>query len=118
MSTMSETPGTTRPPAVPPGPVEPKPYWVYRLAAWVAIVAGIVFIVSSIFFAGVYASGGMRGHHCHHKHHGPHHGAMFHQGFHQGPHRGPGPMRPGPERPGPGELPPSVTQSPAPPSGR
>lgn len=121
MSTMSETPETTSPPAVPPGPGEQKPYWVYRLAAWVAIVAGVVFIVSSIFFAGVWAShGGPRGHHCHHGHH---HGAMhhdgFHRGFHHGPHRGPGPMAPaGPEGPGPGEVPPSVTHSPAPTPGR
>lgn len=119
MSTMSETPDITTPPA-PPGPVEQKPYWLYRLAAWVAIVAGIVFIVSSIFFAGVYASGGMRGQHCHRGHHGPHHGAMFDKGFHRGPHWGPGPMAPppGPESPGPGEPPPSVTHSPAPTPGR
>ena len=105
---MSETPeATTAPP-----PPEPKPYWLYRFAAWVAIVAGIVFIVSSIFFAGVYANGGMRGHHCHH---GPHHGAMFHEGFHKGFRQGPPPVF---EGAGPGELPPSVTQSPAPPPGR
>ncbi|MCV7385975.1 hypothetical protein [Mycolicibacter longobardus] len=107
---MSETPGTTATPPVPPG--EPKPYWLYRLAAWVVTVAGIVFIVLSIFFAGVWASnGGPRGHHCH-GHHGHH--AMFHKG----PHRGPGPMGPGPDRPGPGELPPPGTQSPAPTPGR
>ncbi|WP_370492674.1 hypothetical protein [Mycobacterium sp. pW045] len=120
---MSETPDTTTTPPAPPG--EPKPYWLYRLAAWVAIVAGIVFIVSSIFFAGVWASkGGPRGHHCHHKHHG----AMFHKGFHEGfhggfhhgPHRGPGSMAPpsGPEGPGPGEVPPLVTRPPAPTPGR
>jgi len=114
MSTMSETPQPANPSTAPP--VEQKPYWLYRLAAWVAIVAGIVFIVSSIFVAGVYASGGMRGHHCHHGHHGHHHGAMFHKGH----HRGPGPMVPpaGPEGPGPGEPPPSVTRPPAPTPGR
>ncbi|MEB3034645.1 hypothetical protein [[Mycobacterium] nativiensis] len=111
---MSETPQPAPAPTAPPAPSEPKPYWVYRLAAWVAIVAGIVFIVSSIFLAGVYASGGMRGHHCHHGHHGHHHGAMFHKG----PHRGPGPMMQGPEGEGPGELPPSVTKPPAPAPGR
>ncbi len=116
---MSETPEATNPSTPPPGPVEPKPYWLYRLAAWVAVVAGIVFIISSIFAAGVYASGGMRGHGCHHGHHGHHHGAMFDKGFHKGPHRGPGPMAPpGPEGPGPGEPPPSVTRPPAPPPGR
>lgn len=109
---MSETPDTTTTRPAPPG--EPKPYWLYRLAAWVAIVAGIVFIVSSIFFAGVWLSGGgPGGHHCHHGHHGHH--AMFHK-FH---HHGPGPMEFGPDSRGPGELPPSVsTQSPPSPAGR
>lgn len=113
MHYMSETPDTTTIPPAPPG--EPKPYWLYRLAAWVAIVAGIVFIVSSIFVAGMWASnGGPRGQHCHghHGHHGHH--AMFHKGH----HRGPGPMAPGADRPGPGELPPKVVQPPAPPPGR
>lgn len=120
---MSETPETTTPPAAPPGPAEFKPYWVYRLAAWVAIVAGVVFTVSSIFFAGVWAGkGGPRGQHCHHGHHGHH--AMFHKGFHKGIHqslhRDLGPMAPlsGPEGPGPSEVPPSVTRSPAPTPGR
>lgn len=112
MPYMSETPDTTTTRPAPPG--EPKPYWLYRLAAWVAIVAGIVFIVSSIFFAGVWLSGGgPGGHHCHHGHHGHH--AMFHK-FH---HHGPGPMEFGPDSRGPGELPPSVTtQSPPSPAGR
>ncbi|HTM85271.1 MAG TPA: hypothetical protein VL179_10310 [Mycobacterium sp.] len=105
---MSETPETTTASTAPPGAPAPKPYWLYRFAAWVAIVAGIVFIVSSIFFAGVYANGGMRGHHCHHGHHGHYHGAMFQKGD----HRGPGPMFRGSDQSGPGELPPSVTQSP------
>jgi hypothetical protein len=111
---MTETPEITPTPPAPPG--EPKPYWLYRLAAWVVIVAGIVFIVSPIFFAGVWAShGGFRGQHCHghHGHHGQH--AMFHKAH----HRGPGPMWPGPDRPGPDELPSSVTtQAPAPTPGR
>lgn len=115
---MSETPETTATPPAAPG--DPKPYWLYRLAAWVAIVAGVVFIVSSIFFAGVWAShGGPRGHHCHHGHHGHH--AMFHKGPHRGPgpmEFGPGPMEFGPDRQGPGEPPPSVTQPPAPRPGR
>lgn len=115
MAAMSETPETTTAPPAPAG--QEKPYWLYRLAAWVAIVAGIVFIVSSVFFAGVWASkDGPRGHHFHHGHH---HGAMFH---HKGPHWGPPPMGPpGPEGAGPGgpgELPPKPTQSPAPAPGR
>ena len=67
-----------------------KPYWLYRFAAWVGIVAGIVFIVLSVFFAGFKIA--HLGHHgCHHHgwhHHsmgqgGPHHhgqGAGFHEG--------------------------------------
>jgi len=42
-----------------------KPYWLYRFAAWVGIVAGIVFIVLSVFFAGFKVA--HLGHHgCHH----------------------------------------------------
>lgn len=112
MSAPSEI--TTTPP---PPPVEVKPYWLYRLAAWVAIVAGVVFIVSSIFFAGVWVSRGGPG--GHHHWHGPHGHFGQHAMFHKGPHRGPGPMWPGPEQRGPGEPPPSVsTQSPPPPAGR
>lgn len=111
MPSMSEVPENTA--TSPATPAEFKPYWLYRLAAWVAIVAGIVFIVSSIFLAGVWVShGGPRGHHCPggHGHHAQH--AMFHKG----PHR-PGPMWWGPDRPGPEELPPPVTTT-APTPGR
>ena len=37
---------------VPPPPHKPRPNRVYQAAAWVAIVAGVVFIVSAIFFTG------------------------------------------------------------------
>jgi hypothetical protein len=117
---MTETPDTpTRPAAVATTPAgEPvKPYWLFRLAAWVVIVAGILFIVTTIFFAGFrIASHGHHGHH--HKH--PH-AAMFHQGGPGGP-GGPGAVQPG--RPGgaggagpsagPGQPPQSVAPSTAP----
>ena len=62
---------------------------VFIAAAWVAIVAGIVFIVSVIFFTGM-----ALGHHGgHHHHHHAHH-AMIH------PHRFGGPGGPGGPRPG------------------
>ena len=96
---MSETPEIpTRPTTVATEPaiVPVKPYWLYRFAAWVVIVAGIVFIVTTVFFAGFKVA--HFGHHgCHHHghHHSmsqeaiPHHhgqGAGFHGGF-----GGPGP---------------------------
>jgi hypothetical protein len=98
---MSETPEIpTRPTTVAtePAVVPVKPYWLYRFAAWVVIVAGIVFIVTTVFFAGFKVA--HFGHHgCHHHgmHHGQHsldqggprhhdQGAAFHGGF-----GGPGP---------------------------
>jgi hypothetical protein len=101
ISGMSETPETpTRPTTVAtePATVVEKPYWLYRCAAWVAIIAGIVFIVTTIFFAGFkIAHFGHHGHHHHGGWHGQHaldqggprhhgEGAAFHGGF-----GGPGP---------------------------
>ncbi|ORB11134.1 hypothetical protein [Mycobacterium noviomagense] len=117
---MTETPDTpTRRTAVAATPAaEPvKPYWLYRLAAWVVIVAGILFIVTTIFFAGFRIAG--HGHHRHH-HHG-HHAAMFHQRGPGGP-GGPGAVRPGrpggaggtSPSPGPGQPPQSIAPSTAP----
>ena len=113
---MSETPTyetepTTSPVATAPPPatfeerpayVEParKPNRLYQVAAWVAIVAGSVFIVAVIFFAG-FALGACSG--------GGHHGG--HRTDDWGMMRGDGPpmvpMRPGfiiqgPAGPGPG----------------
>ena len=90
MSETSETPTVRTSTATAPAPaaVEAAPYRtprVFLAAAWVAIVAGIVFIVSVIFFTGM-ALGHHGGHHHHHKHHA----AWMH------PHRGPG----GPGGPG------------------
>lgn len=74
---MSETSEpTTKPtsvaPAEPPPPpraVEPaKPPKLYVAAAWVVIVAGIVFILATVFFAGALVVGAGQ---CHHRmHHG------------------------------------------------
>lgn len=88
---MSETPepstGPTNLAATPqpplPGGAQPpsaKPNRLYQAAAWVAIVAGIVFIVAVIFFAGF----GLGRHaNIHHRigHHRHHH-AMVHPGHH------------------------------------
>lgn len=131
---MSETPENTtvRPStATAPAPVptaEPphKTPRVFQVAAWVAIVAGTVFIVAVIFFTGFVLGrhAGFHGgfpHHGHHKHH-----AMMHQHGPGGPGGagpaafpgggGPGTMRPGGGPGGPGQVPssaaPSVTPSP------
>ncbi|HEU0190550.1 MAG TPA: hypothetical protein VFR17_04680 [Mycobacterium sp.] len=108
---MTESPQNTTGPAAAAQPQQSKPYWLYRFAAWVVIVAGIVFIASTIFFTGMMASDG--GHHGHHCHHGHHQGqGMWHKGHH---HRGHGPVTPGDAGNAPGELPPSVAPSVAPP---
>jgi hypothetical protein len=92
---MSETPETpTRPTTVATThPTEPaKPYWLYRFAAWVVIVAGILFIVTTIFFAG-FKLAGHHHHGCHHWHqHAAH--AMGPGGMHHGG-PGAGQRRPG-----------------------
>ena len=94
---MSETPSssepatgpvaTTPPPPAAPPPTPPPAYVEPRrhsrltaVAAWVGIVAGVVFIVAVIFFSGFFLgahSGGHRGWH----HGGGHRGdAMMHRG--------------------------------------
>jgi len=54
-------------PAPPPPPHKHRPNRVYQAAAWVAIVAGVVFIVGAIFFTGFalgrHSGGGHGGHH-------------------------------------------------------
>jgi len=110
---MSETPDTPTTPttvATEPAPVAVKPYWLYRFAAWVVIVAGIVFIVLSVFFAG-FRVAHMGHHHCHH--HGWHHHSMMnHQG---GPQHGQGAgFHQGIGGPGPSHTPESVAPSLAP----
>jgi len=62
--TLEQEPATT---PVPSPPRKHRPNRVYQAAAWVAIVAGVVFIVSAIFFAGFTlgrnSDGGFGGHH-------------------------------------------------------
>jgi hypothetical protein len=113
---MSETPEIpTRPTTVATTPTTEvaKPYWLYRFAAWVVIVAGILFIVTTVFFAG-FKIAGHHHHGCHHHwgqhamgHHGMHHGQGA--GLHGGP-GGPG----GSASLGPSQPPQSVAPSLAP----
>jgi hypothetical protein len=115
---MSETPDSpTRPTTVAnEAAVAVKPYWLYRFAAWVVIVAGIVFIVLSVFFTGFRVA--HLGHHkCHH--HGWHHQGPGGPGGPGGPqHHGQGagfhPGMIGPNGPGPSHMPESVAPSLAP----
>lgn len=87
-----------------------KPNRLYQAAAWVAIVAGTLFIVSTIFFAG-FMLGKNGGGHGPFRHGGADHGMMMDRsGPPMGPwmHRdgGPGPGNFGPGGPGgPGQPP-------------
>lgn len=117
MSEISDTPTTRTSTAVAPQPVHTTPK-VFRAAAWVAIVAGIVFIVSVIFFTG-FRLGLAAGHGGHHGHHHKHHPAMYHRsGFPNG--GGQQQVGPGTAPGGPGQVPSSVAPSttPAPTPGR
>jgi hypothetical protein len=93
---------------------------VFIAAAWVAIVAGVVFIISVIFFTGM-----ALGHHGGHQHHHKHPAMMMHPRF-GGPGGGPGANAPGggpganapgapgaatPGAPGPSQIPTSVAPS-------
>ena len=103
---MPTTPATV---ATPPETEIVKPYWLYRLAAWVGIVAGILFIVLAVSFAALRIAG-------HHGSHGSHHHEKQHTmgpgGMHHG-HGGPGGPG-GPASPGPSQPPQSVAPSLAP----
>ncbi len=125
MSETSDTPTVRTSTATAPAPATAQaPYKtpkVFLAAAWVAIVAGIVFIVSVIFFTGM-ALGHHGGHHHHHKHHAawvhPHRmggpgGPRRHRVGRAGPNGGPSatPSAPSAVRPSsmnPGQLPPSI----------
>jgi hypothetical protein len=123
MSETSETPTVRSSTATAPAPAEPvvvhRAPRVFQAAAYVAIVAGTVFVLAVIFFTGFLLgkSTGHHGHHGHHKHH-----AMVH------PHRFGGPGGPGgqwgpppgvtqpgasvaPGAPGPSQIPSSVAPS-------
>jgi hypothetical protein len=123
MSETSETPTVrtataTAPPPPPPAEVVHRTPRVFQFAAWVAIVAGIVFIVSVIFFSG-YVLGKHSGHGGFHHGHHKHHAMMWHprHGGPGGPGGGPGAIQPGgpasatPGAPGPGQIPSSVLPS-------
>ena len=91
---------------------EPKPNRLYQAAAWVAIVAGTLFIVAVIFFSG-FILGKHSGGSGHFGREGWEHGMMIDR-----PHRdgqwGPGMMRPGgPDQGGPGGFGPSGPGGPA-----
>ena len=102
MSETSETPTVrtataTAPPPPPPAEVVHRTPRVFHFAAWVAIVAGIVFIVSVIFFSG-YVLGKHSGHGGFHHGHHMHHAMMWHprHGGPGGPGGGPGAIEKGP----------------------
>jgi hypothetical protein len=120
---MSETPSSSEPAtgpvatAAPPPestPAAPPPVYaadpprrnrLTAVAAWVGIVAGIVFIVAVVFFSGFFLGAHSGGGHGGWGHGHRQHGFMMHRG-------GPPPMFPmGPrsefDRPGPGMQPPS-----------
>jgi hypothetical protein len=116
MSETPETPTVRRSTAIAPDPVVDEPVRrtprVFLGAAWVAIVAGIVFIVAVIFFTG-YSLGRHSGHGGYHHGHHKHHGMMWHR---QG-QGGPGATTPAnapsvSPSPGPSQIPSSVSPSP------
>ncbi|OBF74639.1 hypothetical protein A5750_13290 [Mycobacterium sp. 852002-51613_SCH5001154] len=122
MSETSETPTGRTSTATAPAPATAAALYktprVFIAAAWVAIVAGIVFIVSVIFFTGM-ALGHHGGHHHHHKHHAawmhPHRmggpgGPGAQQGGQAGVQQG-GPASATPGAPGPSQIPSSVAPS-------
>lgn len=111
--TSSSEPPTTPVQAQPPVVAAARPSRLGAVAAWVGIVAGIVFIVAVIFFSGFILgkqSGG------YHRHHGGHDGpAMI---FRKGPPPMMGPMGPmGPHgqfhRPDAPDVPQPPTSTPA-----
>lgn len=125
---MTETVGLIDEPAAAPlatEPVPPRSSRLFQVAAWVAIVAGTLFIVSTVFFAGFFMGrhSGSYGH----GHGGGHHSRSMPGGFGgpgmmppwgpgMGPGMGPGQMGPGqmgPGGPNAGNQAPSL--SPAPP---
>ena len=107
-----DTPTDSFPPvatvtAVAAPPAEHKSSKLNKVLAWVGIVAGIVFIVATIFFSGfilgAHSGGGHHGWHKHHRGydtsefregHGPRGGGMWHPMFPGAP-GGPGGQGPG-----------------------
>jgi hypothetical protein len=132
------SPVATLEPPPPPrayyGPVEvhTRPNRLYQAVAWVAIVAGTIFIVGAVFFTGFALGRHSGGHGGWHHHHGGggdsgqqfhHHGDGMMPGFGPwgpgGPGGGPGGLGGGPGGPGfapggPGSTGPGATASPTP----
>jgi hypothetical protein len=127
MSETSDTPtvrtSTVTAPAPAAEPVLHRTPRVFQFAAWVAIVAGIVFIVAVIFFTGFTLGrhSGQHGGGFHHKHHAmmmhPHRFGPGGPGGPGGPAGGPaaiqggGPASATPGAPGPSQIPSSVAPS-------
>jgi hypothetical protein len=88
------------PAAPPPAYVEPRRHGrLTAVAAWVGIVAGVVFIVAVIFFSGFFLGAHSGGHHRGGGHGDREHGFMIHRG-------GPPPMFPmGPRGESDGRVP-------------
>ncbi|MDT5210870.1 MAG: hypothetical protein QOF67_3285 [Mycobacterium sp.] len=126
LGVMSETTSSSEPATGPVATAEPPPAApvaverhrhsrLTAVAAWVGIVAGVVFIVGSIFFSGFFLGAHSGGHHRGGHHHGGgEHGFMMHRG-------GPPPMGPGGNRPwppsGPGGPGGASVEGPSQPSG-
>ncbi|WP_407662882.1 hypothetical protein [Mycobacterium tilburgii] len=118
MSETSETPTARSATATAPVPADPvvhRPARVFQAAAWVAIVAGTVFVIAVIFCTG-FMLGRSTGHHPGHHHHHKHH-AMFHPHRFGGPVGWPGANQPdapasvAPGAPGPRQIQTSVAPS-------
>ena len=95
----------TLPPPPPPVYAEPplahRPNRLYQAAAWVAIVAGVMFIVGAVFFTG-FALGRHSGYDGGWRHHRGDNSQFERRG---GPPMMPFPMMPGPGGPGVGSGP-------------
>ena len=101
---MTETPEPRTEPttvtAAPPRKDERRgPHWLFKLAAWVVIIAGIVFVFAVVFWTGLVIGAHGGGHHWHHDGRG-----MQHSRHSEMWERGPmGPWQP------PGFGPPAIT---------
>ncbi|ULE34993.1 hypothetical protein [Mycobacterium sp. IDR2000157661] len=108
-------PAATTPPPAPPAHVQTRGSRLTTVAAWVGIVAGVVFIVAVVFFSGFILgknADGQRGG----GHRGDHDSAFFHRG---GPPMFPMGPRADVMRPpsgAPGMQPPQSPQSPSAPT--
>ena len=117
---MSETPSSSEPATGPVATAAPPPESapaarplgyaepprrnrLTAVAAWVGIVAGVVFIVAVVFFSGFFLGAHSGGGHVGWGHGHRHHGSMMHRG---GPPMFPMGPRGDFDRPGPGMQPP------------